>query len=175
MIHTIHFKEFFFTLFILFCLGCSRPEKEIYFIPEGYTGIVYVIYDQKKGSPKEYQSGYFKIRIYNIPESGILKTQFEPNYGGFSKGDKGFVYIDKRSRITKNLNWTSSQVHYVLEDRRKYPIDSVQVFRLGGVSGYSFYDSLDNKKYTGKYSAFIVDSLKNKDKKYPPLQIEDVK
>lgn len=71
-------------LFTSACITNPR-EGELYNLPEGFTGIVIIIYDQEDGAEKEYydpdtQDG-IKMRVYNIPESGVLKTKFAPNYG----------------------------------------------------------------------------------------------
>lgn len=58
--------------------GCNTKENEVYILPENYTGYVVIIFGQKNGLEKKYENGK---RIYEIPPSGILKTQFEADYG----------------------------------------------------------------------------------------------
>ncbi|QMU65411.1 MAG: hypothetical protein GKR88_14710 [Flavobacteriaceae bacterium] len=61
-------------------ISCTyrKAEDIIRLIPEGYIGPVLVVFDQKNGEPKEYEDGK---RVYRIPKSGVLKTQFGSNYG----------------------------------------------------------------------------------------------
>ena len=54
----------------------TRPEKETFLFPENLRGAVYIIYDQKNGEPKVYENNR---RLYQIPDNGILFTQFKPN------------------------------------------------------------------------------------------------
>ena len=56
----------------------SKGEDEIHLIPEGYTGSVFIIFNQPDGQEKLYEDGK---RVYKIPSDGILKTQFSPNEG----------------------------------------------------------------------------------------------
>lgn len=65
---------------ILFALTCcnNKGESEIFILPEGYTGRVLVIFNQKKGQPTEYNGS---SRVYRIPPSGVLMTQFSTSKG----------------------------------------------------------------------------------------------
>jgi|SRR5690606_14140487 len=65
-------------LFLLTVFGCKTKESEVYILPENYTGYVVIIFDQDNGAKKKYEKGK---RIYEIPPSGILKTQFKADYG----------------------------------------------------------------------------------------------
>ena len=66
------------SLIYLYWYYTTSGENEIYLLPNNYKGIVYIIFDQKNGAPKQYENG---SRIYSIPQSGILKTQFSFNDG----------------------------------------------------------------------------------------------
>lgn len=48
-------------------------EDEVFILPEGYTGVVYIFYNRDDGEPVKYEQGK---RLYVIPPNGILKTQF---------------------------------------------------------------------------------------------------
>lgn len=67
-------------MFTLLCiLGCTpKGEDNIYLLENGYTGKVIILYDQKMGDEKEYEGNK---RLYRIPASGVLKTQFFINRG----------------------------------------------------------------------------------------------
>lgn len=71
-------KYFLITLFFSLTLSCNKAEDVIFVIPEGYTGYVVIIYDQENGVPEKYENGK---RVYEVPENGVLKTQFKANYG----------------------------------------------------------------------------------------------
>ncbi len=64
-------------IWIMF-LGCNNGDKEVIILPKNYRGYVVIIYNQKAGVQAKYENGK---RIYEIPSSGILKTQFDGNYG----------------------------------------------------------------------------------------------
>jgi len=59
-------------------LSCNNPEPETYLIPREFTGRVDVIFNRKDGSPPKYENGR---RVYEIPSSGVLLTQFKDEYG----------------------------------------------------------------------------------------------
>ena len=70
----------YFIICILWALTCcnNKGEPEIFILPEGYTGCVLVIFNQKNGQPIEYSGS---SRVYRIPPSGILMSQFSTNKG----------------------------------------------------------------------------------------------
>lgn len=52
----------------------NKASDDVFIIPADFKGTIAVIYGQKNGTEKEYESGK---RLYCIPQNGILKTQFE--------------------------------------------------------------------------------------------------
>ncbi|MCT1526914.1 DUF6843 domain-containing protein [Sphingobacterium hotanense] len=71
-------KYLFFISIILFMAGCtSKGEDAIYVLPHGYTGKVIILYGQESGDRKAYEGSK---RLYNITETGVLKTQFAVDY-----------------------------------------------------------------------------------------------
>jgi hypothetical protein len=56
----------------------EKGEDEIYLVPEGYQGAVFIVFNQHDGVNKKYEKGK---RVYEIPSNGILKTKFELNKG----------------------------------------------------------------------------------------------
>lgn len=132
--------------FIYIVFNYPKAEPETLLIPQNYTGEVIVIFDQKDGTPIEYEK---KNRIYHIPESGILFTQFEYSPGVIdqkyyfidSVGNRQVIeyrpfmddrdeYIDQPNRIgiTKELTefyGTDSCIlktlQYVVASHRQYP------------------------------------------------------
>ena len=72
-------KTTYYLLLLLTITGCAQEaEDTIRLMPEGYQGPVLIIFNQKYGTPKEYEGDK---RLYRIPENGILITQYGPNYG----------------------------------------------------------------------------------------------
>ncbi len=68
-------------LFLLIILGlgsCRNPEPADFLIPKGYSGRVAVVFEQKQGEKPKYANGR---RIYEIPSTGILLTQFKAEFG----------------------------------------------------------------------------------------------
>ena len=96
------------TLAIIMSTSCNlKQEKELVNIPYGYTGQVYIVFDQdstsfnypsgtgetlrftkRNGMPIRYDNG---ARIYEIPEDGILLTKFENQFGFFP--NRRFFYV----------------------------------------------------------------------------------
>jgi hypothetical protein len=73
--------------FIVFLSSCiQRADSERHIIPKGFAGLEIIIYDQKDGSPAKYNDGF---RVYEIPENGILKTQFKHQSGYIAHGTSG--------------------------------------------------------------------------------------
>jgi hypothetical protein len=59
-------------------ISCNNSDSEVIVLPKNYKGYVVVIFNQKNGSSPKFENGK---RLYEIPPSGILKTQFKGNYG----------------------------------------------------------------------------------------------
>lgn len=68
-------------------LSCESGEEEIIVVPENYKGYILIIFNQENGAPIKYKD---EKRVYQIPPSGVLKTQFSGNYG--SVGFAEFYY-----------------------------------------------------------------------------------
>jgi len=70
-------------------------ETEIFLLPKGYQGAVYIIYNQKNGKPAKYENG---SRLYEVPTEGVIPSQFGP-YDGWSSFPKCYyVESDGKSR-----------------------------------------------------------------------------
>lgn len=93
--------RFFIILFSLFLLtGCGEKqpcEKEIYLLPDGFRGHVIVFFDQNDGTPVLYEGD---SRLYVIPRSGFLKSQFKKNGGCMSDGRVRFFTVDSMGHRT---------------------------------------------------------------------------
>jgi len=67
-----------FGLLLLSLFGCQTGEPEMVVTPRGFTGYVLVVFNQPTGRPPRYAG---RQRLYEVPASGVLKTQFTANYG----------------------------------------------------------------------------------------------
>ena len=72
------YRAFLLTIVFILQCSCQNRESEIFILPENYNGYVLVIFNQKDGEEPKYFEGK---RLYIIPDNGILKTQFEAEYG----------------------------------------------------------------------------------------------
>lgn len=85
-----------YLIFIFVIAGCTpNAENAKYRIPYGFKGQVFIFFNIEDGAKREYKDGF---RIYNIPPNGVLKTQFNPNYGYLSIGNSKYVYVDSPNR-----------------------------------------------------------------------------
>lgn len=69
---------FFITLSLMLTSCNTNGEQEIIVAPKNFKGYIIIIFNQKDGTPIKYEG---KKRMYEIPQSGILKTQFRVNDG----------------------------------------------------------------------------------------------
>jgi hypothetical protein len=87
-------------LALLFTVGIYLWQTEIgddemFILPEGYRGVVFILYDQKNGEPAKYEQGK---RVYEIPPNGVLKTQFSLNTGWHRFGE---YYYKENGKLVK--------------------------------------------------------------------------
>jgi len=106
---------------ILICfllLGCDRAEKEIFVLPQGFTGYVLIVYDQPGGQEQVYEDGK---RVYNIPTNGILKTKFTNNPGWMEFPEFYYETVNSKQKIPVKF------------DLKTLPLDSIVAY--GGTAG----------------------------------------
>lgn len=153
------------TLAIILSTSCNRiQEKELYYIPYGYTGQVHVIFDQdstsynypsgtgetlrftkRNGMPIRYDNG---ARIYEIPEDGILLSKFENQYGYFSSRRYFYVKPNNEKVLLPIFQWnrgSTGKGYYEVVDSSE-----VGIF-LNGTNG-----SFGNENV--KFQLFVVSS-----------------
>lgn len=132
-------SRFLFTLFSILLLGCennaieSRLEPEIYLIPEGYAGVLYVIFENKgSGGRLTYENG---ARVYDFSESNVIVTSAKNTCcSGLRKNDIKFFYLrpdGTRIPLEQGEPWS---IHDTPENRQD---KAVKVFRHGS-RGQSF-------------------------------------
>ena len=125
----------FIVSFIYF--KANDASHDIFFIPEGFRGQIIVLYGQHNGEPKEFDGQW---RIYRIPKSGILKTQFELKGHVLNLGRTKYFFVDNQG------NKTVIPTFCEYCDSNIKDTTSVQII----------YGTLDNMNI-GKYQDFFVD------------------
>ncbi len=83
-------------------MSCNTAEPEDYLIPNDYKGRVCIIFNRNQGAPTKYENGR---RVYQIPDNGILLTQFKDEYGLI---DHHYYHIDKSGKRTALKIYTYS-------------------------------------------------------------------
>ncbi len=114
-------RVLFFYLFILlfFSLhGCGYSDSADFQIPKNYCGRIAVVFNQTMGQKPKFVNGR---RIYEIPENGILLTQFvyKPgfvDYHYFLIDDNGNRVLLPTYEYEYNKDGT---VHYLVQDSNK--------------------------------------------------------
>lgn len=98
-------SDIFLYVLVAFCvIACKRNAKpETFIIPEGRVGNFIIYYNQKNGKATDYKDGR---RVYHLPVSGALYTQFKSNDGWL---DQTFYYRN-----------SSGQLRPILIDSSKY-------------------------------------------------------
>lgn len=89
-------KLIFKIILFLTVYSCSIKEDEVYILPKNYIGYVVIIFDQENGLEKRYKN---KARVYEIPSSGVLKTQFEADYGWSDFPEFYYDIIQENNKI----------------------------------------------------------------------------
>jgi hypothetical protein len=86
-----------------------RNEPEVYLLPDGYVGPVLIVYDQPTGEPRKYEAG---ARVYEIPENGMLLTQFDPP----QDVNPDLWYVDGQGVRTQSILYGGSCVQDIMGD-----------------------------------------------------------
>jgi len=90
-------------------------KDEVYLLPNGFTGIVY-IYSSEQGAKKEFEGTWLdKVRVYRIPNNGVLLTQFEPSER-FRK--VSYFYVDSQGNRTELQSpYTQNRKGFILKPK----------------------------------------------------------
>lgn len=114
----------YYIVVVALLTSCGKEaEKETFYINQGYTGPIAIIFDQKNGVPKEYKDNR---RIYRIPASGVLYTQFASVDGILNQK---FYYTNSSGAIAEELHSLGLPVLEIT----KY--DSSKIYAMVGVDG----------------------------------------
>lgn len=130
-----------FLSFILF-INCKRTENTVTLIPDNYVGTVKIWFNQKNGIEEKYEKDK---RVYEIPENGVLKTKFRPQFGYHFPE---YYYISKsgkRTEIKKILNINKQ----VLDTIEKNGIYAYNFMSMGEVVKIDSLGNITEKKEAG--------------------------
>jgi hypothetical protein len=116
----------------------NTSEPETFLIPISYRGKVHIIFDEKCGQPPKYENGR---RTYQIPDNGVLLTQFKDAYGFI---DHKYFFVDSLGeRIAiPTMDVRDFNEEWTLEKNPNEPSrDSLGVFHWGRTGGGTFDES----------------------------------
>ena len=131
----------------LISMGCVSRDPEIIVVPRDYSGCVFVVFDQENGATEEYQG---HSRIYRVPHSGMLLTQFADN-PGFSRSPR--FYYDSIA--------TENEILYET-DFKDIPLDSICACCGTAEKGYKDEKVVRFRRYFVGTKEQIVEASKNK-------------
>jgi hypothetical protein len=129
-------------LFLLFtsfsCSSFAKPIKMVYLIPEGYTGGVYILYNDLKGINAEtLEDGTI---IHRIPKDGILIVKPPAKLGPFklsyfyvdaNDNRQEIEYLNPPSYVKDSSEMNSRNVDEVTEDERDNRLFAMSHRRIG--------------------------------------------
>ena len=101
----------------------ARPET--FLLPDDFRGVVYVIYDEQIGEPKDYEG---LRRVYKIPATGVLFTKFPQTQGIHNRK---FYYVTPNGdrKELGILDYREYNEKYTVNPRpTEPPRDSLAVF-----------------------------------------------
>ena len=104
-----------------FLAGCEFYPPAIYVLPAHPPPIMYIVYDQPDGTPREFQG---LSRVYRIPPSGVLCTQFTHRNGWILKQRAYIVSISDTNQLPVNfysLGKRSNDVAFFVGGTRRIP------------------------------------------------------
>ena len=136
--------------FMLIALGFffSKAKPEIYLIPDNYSGEILVFFDQPNGMPSKIED---KKRIYQIPENGILFTQFKWNPGSHNRK---FFMVRNHTKI--EIDEVSASYTYSNKN------DSGKISVIDKKPYY--YTDADDNEYLFRATRFIISKRKDFEK-----------
>ena len=122
---------------VLFCIGWfafwiwyRSAEDEVYILPNEFEGAVIVLMNEPDGKSIKYnKKGY---RVYEIPESGVLKTQFKSE-----EGWRDIKYIRKNGTELRYL-WPPDKVWDDTINVNSIYKDSIYVLGAGYADDFYF-------------------------------------
>jgi len=111
--------------YVAFSIVNAFARPETFLIPDGFNGVVYIVYDEQIGEPKEFEG---LRRVYKIPETGVLFTKFKQTQGIHNRK---FYYVTKNCdrKELGILDYREYNEKYTINPRpTEPPRDSLAVF-----------------------------------------------
>ena len=150
--------------FTVLSTGCAeRAEPETFLIPKGYRGRINVIFNQPHGQAEKYENGR---RVYEIPESGVLITRFNGNYGLM---DQQYFYVDFAGyrEAIKKLDVTDFNEKWITTRNKNEPSrDELAVFFAATVGVYGNSDDPKSMRFQEFYISTYRELKNYHDHKY---------
>lgn len=126
----------------------ARPET--FLIPDNFKGVIYIVHDDTFGDDKEFEG---IRRIYRIPKTGILFTQF-PVTRGILNQDFYYISADGKRKKLGELDAREFNDTWTINPRpTEPPRDSLAVFNQGRTGKITLH--ADNDRQVD-YRAFNV-------------------
>ncbi len=124
----------------------SRPEPEVFLIPENFRGRFVIYYQEPCGQKTLYETGK---RIYEIPQDGVLITNFKENKGFM---DHRFYLVNEKGDRTRipTFYWQSFESekenwkYMHTETDENFTTQTVGVFTGYGSETYWISSNSDN-------------------------------
>lgn len=114
--------------FLLISCGSKKVTPEIFLIPSGYRGEVKVIFGEPCGNKESFDG---KKRLYIVPESGILISQFKQEFGIINQE---YYYVDangQRTLIPKMMLSDFNEETTTTINEHEPPRNQVGIFQWG--------------------------------------------
>jgi hypothetical protein len=156
--------------FVTYSFYNSFATPERYLIPEDYRGSVMVIFNQKNGQKKEYEG---RRRLYKIPSTGVLFTQFEDEQGWI---DQDYYLVSINGQRTKlsvlDVRDFKEESTTFVKNPKELLGDSLAIFNPGTIGIIGNSGHADNKVFSqlwvgtyndtkkGEFTREYIDSLK---------------
>jgi hypothetical protein len=120
--HTI--LSIVFLTFVNFILNACSNDRvpETFLIDKDFVGHFYIIYNQKGGQKEKFEG---EARLYEIPKTGVLFTEFEPDWRGQTyhngRTRQRFYFVDEKG-IRKEI-----LAGEIFDFEHRAPEDSIMV------------------------------------------------
>jgi hypothetical protein len=165
-------RNLLYIILVFTICGCHSFQKEITHLPNGYIGAAAVVFDSENGAPEKYIND---IRVYDIPQCGVLKTKFKDPGTSFFRldnlnSDFIFIYVGQ-NRVADTI-----PVMPVITDWSPNKKDSF--FTKEGNEVYILEYGMTSFTFNGdiRYESvfyFVVDTLKNRGKDHAEVFTKD--
>ena len=131
-------------LLLLIIIKIESPSYDIFLIPDGFRGEIVIEYDVKNGAAKEFEG---KWRIYKIPLTGKLKTEFKIKGKSVRFSQSKYYYVDK--------NKNRKELKHFCRNCIEKDTTNVQVIPGGlgtrnNTPYLSFFIGIPNNEFTSK-------------------------